>query len=219
MLAYRAGEVVRVVNAADLAPVAEFRLPDTTALGVSDRWLAYRAPRTGGGDRLLARALGEPEAGRALASVRAPAQLGRPALDGDAVVFHVADGRASRIVEVDLVTGRRRVLRRSSLYQLSNPAVLGGTLLHVRQTNTSQLLLLGPRRAGAQDRVLFRAPATARRDDGYEPGHSQITLTPRASRPALRAFWTTALGPRFAYLSLVPVGGAAPRATIVRVAR
>lgn len=218
MLALRSGEAVRVLRAGDFAPVADFAIPDVTALAVSDGWLVYRVPRPGGGDRLAARALAAPESERLLAEVGPHAQLGRPAIATSAVVFDVADPHSSRIVEVDLVTGHRRVLRRSRLEQLSNPAVEGGALVYVRQSNLRQLLQIGPRRPGGRDRTLHRAAGTARRDDGFEPGHSQVTRTPPAGPRSSRLFWTTALGPRFAYLSLVPVrpGG---RATIVRVQR
>jgi hypothetical protein len=218
LLAVRAGETVRVLRAADLSPVLELPLPDVSALAVSDRWLVYRASRPGG-DRLAARPLADPTQERTLAELRAPAQLGRPALAGSAVVYHVADRSSSRIVEADLVTGRTRVLRRSRLDQLSNPTALDGALLYVRQTNLEQRLQLGPRRPGGRDGTLLRAPATARRDDGFEPGHSPVTRTPRATPPASRLFWTTALGPRFAYVSLVPASGARTRPAILRVAR
>jgi hypothetical protein len=219
LLAFRTAAGARVVRAADLGPVAELQLPGADALAVSEQWLVYRAPRPGGGDRLVARAPTGDGAERLVAEARPPIQLGRPAVANSAVVFHVADARSSRIVEVDLVTGRRRVLRQSRLEQLSNPAVAGGALLYVRQSNRHQLLQLGPRRPGGRDRTLLRAPATARRDDGFEPGHSHVTLTPRAGPRSTRLFWTTALGPRFAYVSVVPVRGAGGRAAILRVAR
>jgi hypothetical protein len=219
LLAVRAGDVIRIVRAADLVPVVEVALPGVTAFALSDRWLVYRSRRRDGGDRIAARALAEPGAERVLADARRPAELGRPAVADSAVVFHAADRRSSRIVEVDLVTGRRRVLRSSRLAQLRNPSVLDGALLYVRESNLAQRLELGPRRAGGRDRTLLRAAATARRDDGFEPGHSHVTLTPRAGAPATRLFWTTALGPRFAYLNLVPVRAAGGRPTILRVDR
>jgi hypothetical protein len=219
MLAFRSGTAVRVVRAATLEPVAEVPVAAANGLAVSDGWLAYRAPRAGGGDRIAVRALAEPATERVLAETRPPGQLGRPAIAGAAVVFHVADSRSSRIVEVDLVTGRRRVLRQSRLEQLSNPAVAGGTLVYVRQSNLRQVLQVGPRRPAGRDRALLRAEGVARRDDGFEPGHSRTTLTPRAGRPATRLFWTTALSERFAYVSVLPVRGAAARPAILRVAR
>ena len=50
---------------------------------------------------------------RTVVSVRRPSQLGRPAVDGDTLVYHVASPRGSRIVERDLVGSTSRVLRRS----------------------------------------------------------------------------------------------------------
>ena len=215
LLAFRSGGTVRVVRSADLTQVAEVAIPGVTALAVSDGWLVYRATRRNGGDRLAARALADPSRERVLADVRPPAQLGRPAIATSAVAFDVADRRSSRIVEVDLVTGRRRVLRQSRLEQLSNPAVEGGSLLYVRQSNLRQLLQLGPRRAGGRDTTLLRAPATALRDDGFEPGHSTVTLTPRAAPRSTRRFWATALGVRYAYLTVLPTRAGRP--AILRV--
>jgi hypothetical protein len=218
MLAFRVGAAIRVLRARDLTPVAEIEVPDATALAVSDAWLVYRARGPRGGDRIVARPLAEPQTERVLADVAAPAQLGRPAIASSAVVFHVAERRSSRIVEVDLVTGQRRVLRRSILDQLTNPSVEGGALLYVRQSNLRQVVQVGPRRPGGRDRTLMRLPAAAVRDDGFERGHSQVTLTPRARPRSTRLFWTTALGPRFGYVSVVPVarGG---RPAILRVSR
>ena len=219
LLAFRTGAAVRVVRAASLEPVAEVAVAGANALAVSDAWLAYRAPRPGGGDRIAVRALAEPARARVLAETRPPGQLGRPSISDSAVVFHVADRRSSRIVEVDLVTGRRRVLRRSRLEQLSNPAVVGGSLAYVRQSNLRQALQLGPRLPGGRDRTILRAAGVSRRDDGFEPGHSRTTLTPRARPPATRLFWTTALSERFVYVNVVPVRGAPGRPTILRLAR
>lgn len=219
MLAFRAGAALRVVAAASLEPVAEVPVGEASALAVSDAWLAYRTSRPGGGDRIAVRALAEPGTERVLAEVRSPAQLGRPAIFDAAVVFHVADSRSSRIVEVDLVTGRRRVLRQSRLEQLSNPALDGGTLVYVRQSNLRQVLQIGPRRPGGLDRTIFRAAGVASRDNGFEPGHSSRTLTPRAGQRSTRLFWTTALSERFAYLAVLPVRGAGGRREILRIAR
>ena len=218
LLAWRSGATVHVVRAADFSPMAELVLPRADAVAVSDRWLAYRERRAGGGDRLAARPLGGGRS-RLLASVRAPAQLGRPALDGERAVFHVSRPRSSRIVEVDLRDGRKRTLRYSRLEELTNPSILGGTLLYVRRSHTSQRLVLGARRPHVRDRTLYRTGSTALRDPGYQRGYSRVTLTPPAARPARVALWTTALTSRHAYLSLLPLSGNARRATIVRLER
>jgi hypothetical protein len=217
LLAYRAGETISVVRASDRAPLVDVAAPGADALAVSDRWLVYRARGTDGGDRLVARSLADGSE-RAVASARPPAQIGRPALAGVILVYHVAGPTGSRLVELDLASGRRRVLRRSRFAQLANPSVNGAALLYVRQTNLAQLLQIGPRRPGGRDRVLLRLGGTAVRDDGHEPGHSTRTRTPPARPPAKRLLWTTALSDVFAYVTLVPVAGG-PRSTIVRVPR
>lgn len=216
MLAVRDGDVVHVLRADDLTAVVDVSAPGADALAVSDRWLAYRV-RSVRGDRIVARPLRG--GAKTVAAVRPAAQLGRPSLDGDLLVFHVADSRSSRILAVDLESGRRTVLRRSRLDALTNPAVLDGTLLYVRQTNTRQVLQLGPARPDARDRVLLRAPSTSLRDSGYQPGYSRVTRTPPAGRRAATSFWTTALARDAAYLTLLPRTGDARQASIVRVPR
>jgi hypothetical protein len=217
LLAYRAGETVRVVRAADLAPVGEVAAPGADALAVSDSWLVYRTRTAGGADRLVARSLADGTE-RVVASVGPPAQLGRPALLEGILVYHAARPGRSEIVEVDLASGTRRVLRRSRLAELTNPSLEGNLLLYVRRSNVAQLLQVGPRRPGGRDLVLLRLAGTAARDNGYERGHSRRTRTPPAGRPARRLLWTTALGAFHAYVTLVPVSGG-ERSTIVRVPR
>jgi hypothetical protein len=219
LVAVRSAALVRVLREADLSPVLELPLPGVDALDVSERWLVYRRRGVAGGDRIDARLLSGQGREVSVASVGPPAQLGRPSLDGDRVVFHVARRSGSAIVEVDLSTRARRTLRRSALEALTNPSLLGGSLLYVRATNTAQLLELGPSAPAGRDRVLLRSASTSLRDSGYEPGHSRFTRTPPAGRPAALAFWTTALGPRAAYLALVPRRGGLTGARIVRVPR
>jgi hypothetical protein len=219
LLAWRKGRQIRVVRSKSFAFVARFVVPDANALAVSDRWVVYRGRAFNGGDRIAARPLTAPAPTRerTIASTSPPAQLGRPALDGDRLVFHVAGERESQIVEVDLRRGTRRVLRSSRLEQLTNPALLGRRLLYVRQSNRQQLLELGPLLSGP-DRVLDAAASTSVRDVGHEEGYSPITRTPPPTKPAPYMFWTTALSRRSAYLTLLPVrSGATPR--IVRLRR
>jgi hypothetical protein len=218
MLAVREGDVIHVQRAEDLAPVVDVSAPGADALAVSDRWLAYRL-RGVTGTRIVARRLNG--GATTVAKVRPFAQLGRPSLHGQLLVFHVADTRSSRILAIDLDSRRRTLLRQSRLDALTNPAVLGGALLYVRQTNTSQMLQLGRVRPGRsdRDRVLLRAASTSLRDSGFQPGYSRVTRTPPAGRPAASSFWTTALARDAAYLTLLPRTGDPRRATIVRVPR
>ncbi len=216
LVAWRSGADVHVVQAADLSPVLDVNLPGVDALAVDDRWLATRerAPRK---DTLVTRSLQTGEA-RAVASVAVPSQLGRPALDGDTLVYHVASGRLSRIVAVDLATGARRVIRSTRSAQLTNPSVLGDELLYVRITSVAQQLLLGRLAPGGRNRVLYRIGAPAPHDNGYERGHSHHT---RTRRPPLAAgtLWTTALSAAHAYVTFIPRRSGPAGASIVDIPR
>jgi hypothetical protein len=218
LVAWRTGTDVHVASAADLTPVLDLSLSSVDALGVSDRWLVTRERDASGGDVLVARPLQAPDAVQVIASVPPPGQLGRPALDGDLVVFHVTTRRESRIVTTDLVAGTSRVVRTSRTAQLTNPSLLAGQLLYVRQTSTAQLLELGAVAPGGRNRVLYRLGAPAPRDQGYESGHSHITRTPRP-KLAPGFLWTTALGPRLAYVTFIPRKDGVARASIVSVQR
>ncbi len=217
MLAWREGRTVRVVRKLDFVPVAAVQVPAVDALAVSDRWLAYRGRSFDGGDRLAARPLAAPGKETTIAAVGPRAQIGRPALDGGNLVFDVSDRRSSRIVAVNLATGKRRVVRRSSLEQLTNPALLRGALLYVRQSSRRQLLELGRVHARA-DHVLYSLASPVYHDAGHEPGFSPITQTPPPGRPARQWLWTTALSAQDAYVTLLPVFRGAPP-VIVRLAR
>jgi hypothetical protein len=155
---------------------------------------------------------------RAVTSVALPSQLGRPALDGDTLVYHVASGRLSRLVTVDLATGASSVVRSTRSAQLTNPSVLGDELLYVRITSAAQQLLLGRLAPGGRNRVLYRLGAPAPHDNGYERGHSHHT---RTKRPPLAAgtLWTTALSAAHAYVTFIPRRGGAAGASIVDVPR
>jgi hypothetical protein len=202
LIAWRDGDAVHVAQAADLSPVLDVVVPGVDALAVSDRWLVTRAPSTTG-DTLEARPLAAPDQVTTIASAKSPEQLGRPSIDGDAVVFHDAGRKGSRIVERDLAAGGTRILRRSATALLSNPSLLAGRLLYVRQTSLAQLLELGPARAGAIDRILYRLGAPSLHDSGHEPGHSRKTWTPHP-KTSPWTLWTSALSPTNAYVTLLP---------------
>ena len=142
----------------------------------NERWLIERVA-TPAGDRMERV---NPDGSRTLlASVNAPAQLGRPALDGDRLVFHQAGRIASKIVEIDLATGKRENLRSTRRGVMLNPSLNGERLIYVHSTFERQKLKLGPRvgkQNGDADKVAYSMVPTARRDAGIEPGkhrHSQ----------------------------------------------
>jgi hypothetical protein len=202
LIAWPDGDTVHVANVSDMSPVVDVAAAGVDAIAVSDRWLVTRT--TGGGfDTLSAIQLSAPTQARTLATARSPTQLGRPALDGDLVVYHVASGRASRIVEYDLARSTSRVLRSSASALLTNPSLLAGWLLYAQQTSLAQLLQLGPAAPGGRDRALYRLAAPARHDSGHERGHSTRTRTPHP-RTAQWTLWTSALSATRAYVTLLP---------------
>jgi hypothetical protein len=202
LIAWRDGDSVHVAGAEDLAPVLDVTVPGVDALAVSDTWLVTRAP-TSTGEVLAAIQIAVPTQATRVATVNRPAHLGRPSLDLETLVYHVATQHESRIVAFDLATARSRVLRRSRLALLTNPALLGGALLYVRQTDSAQLLQLGPAAPGRLDRVLYRLAAPAVHDAGHEPGYSRKTRT-RRPRTAQWTLWTSALSGTRAYVTLLP---------------
>jgi cytochrome c biogenesis protein CcdA len=218
-VAWRTGTThVQVAASADLTPVLDLSLAYVDAVAVSDRWLVTRERSPTGGDALVARPLQTPDQARIVASVTLPAQLGRPSLDVDTLVFHVATRRESRIVVANLAAGTSQVVRRSRAAQLTNPSILASDLLYVRQTSRAQFLELTTLLPRSRTRVLYRLGSPARRDPGYEPGHSRVTRTAKP-RLAPGTLWTTALTTQQAYVTFVPRRDGFARASIVSVRR
>jgi hypothetical protein len=201
LIAWREADVVHVADAADLTPIVDVTVPGVDGLAVSDQWLVTRSP-SARGDMLVARPIDAPTEVKTIAAARRPSQLGRPALDGDLVVFHVATPRGSRILEYNLATSKVHVLRQTSSALLTNPSLLAGRLLYVRQTDLAQLLELGGGWPGAADRVLYQLGTPAPHDSGHEPGYSHETRTPHPP-VASWTLWTTALSARRAYVTLL----------------
>ena len=219
LLAYVQDDVITVVRLHGSQPVTSIRVAGVDALAISARWLVYRTRTAAGEDRLTARPLDEPSSKTLVAAIRAPAQLGRPSVDGDVVVYGREGRHDSRIVERRLGRhSRRRVVRFTRSGLLLNPAVRGRQLVYVRATSLSQELVLGRRSSARHDRVLFRTGPAARRDEGHQPGYSPVTATPNPPR-AHSILWTTALTRIRAYLTLLPLPGHHGHARIVTIRR
>jgi hypothetical protein len=218
VLAWRTDGAAHVVRLADMSPVLDVDVPGINALAVSDSWLVTRAQSPDGTTVLSARSLVAPDDVHTIAAVHRPAQLGRPALDGDLLVYHLAGHDSSAIVAVDLSASVARVVRRSTSSLLTNPSVLSGELLYDRQTNLSQLVQIGPLSRRGADRVAYRLGATAVHDAGHENGYSNRTRTPRPHTAKWR-IGTTALSTRRVYVTLLPRVGAASGARLVSVLR
>jgi hypothetical protein len=143
-------------------------------------------------------------------------------------VFHLAGRHQSELVALNLATGHEQVLRRQRFAQLLNPSLLGDRLLYVRVDECRQQLLLGSAGpgSGAHDRVLASRPTEVPRDSGYErgvirEGRSPHHCTQPRSRPGERvaSFWTTALSPTFAFLTVLRTGAGHSMAQVRKVRR
>jgi hypothetical protein len=220
LVAWRVGDEVTVARRPGLDPLLRFRVPGVQKLALSRRWLVYRRARPRGGDTIAARRLREGSRERVLATVRRPAQLGRPSARGDSVVFHVARRGSTRIVLANLRTRRERMLRRGRRVLVLNPSLAGSRLLYVVVQRCRQELRLG--RLGGRARTIVRLGGTGRRDRGHEPGHTSQgsggRCPPGSPRPTSVLMWTTALLGRQAWLTrLRPLSNGGTRPAIVRV--
>jgi hypothetical protein len=219
-LAARNGGQIVVTNVATNAVRIVNVRPGVTQLAVSRRWLVFRASLRRGGDRLFALSLTRPNATPQLVASGGPrAAIGRPALAGDRLAYAVATGTGSSVVLRDLAARTRRVVLRSTLTAISQPALQRDRLLFVQATYCTQALRVMRLHGRGQPRTLLRIGSTAHRDAGSDPGYStvgsQSSYCPRGTPPRTdRMLWTTALGARFAYVTLLSPSGAT---SLVRV--
>jgi hypothetical protein len=229
-IAWREPDRIVVADTNTLTPQAIVPVAGADALALSPRWLAWRI-RAPTGDQLFAFDLATPgSAPRLMATEAAPGELGRPAIIGDAIVFHVAGKNGSRIDGMSMLNGQRSILRSERRALLLNPSVLGGELLYVRSTYKRQEVRLGalPRRATSRDRVLYGTVPTGRRDSNHEKGkkrhregpNSPQPLWPRPKPGVETTLWTTALDQDAAFVTrLVKRRGKPLEAAILRITR
>ncbi|HEY1358436.1 MAG TPA: hypothetical protein VGF21_09035 [Thermoleophilaceae bacterium] len=189
------------------------------AVAVSRRWVAWRA-RTRRGERISAARLPSGRGGRRIRSIRGPGRLGAPDLDGNRLAYSVAGHRGSKIAVVNLRTHRRRTAARSRIRQLLSPSLRGSRLLYVAIGRCGQQLRL---HRGRRTRVLLRGRPLGRTDAGFDRGHtpqgSGTGRCPRRFRITRTMLWTTALGRRYAYVTLLRPASGRGVARIVRVRR
>lgn len=213
-LVWRAGDELVVAREETLTEVVRVRAPNAEEVAVSDIWLVWRE-REPDGEVLRRLDLLTPGAQPiGIRRVRGTDRLGRPSLDFDRVVYHLAQRSSSAIEEIYLPGLRREVLRSSRRGALLlNPSMHDGQLLYISSSAQRQALMLGPRRArdGRQDRTLYRMHPTVRRDAGAERGRSRHgagypggrppRLPSRAPRGGPVVLWSTALASGRAYVS------------------
>jgi hypothetical protein len=229
LVAWVGDGTVEVRSQRDPAYLVTLPAPGANAVAVGARWVAWRVSSSSR-DELVAAGLdpAAPVAPHAVARSRDGVELGRPALDGDRLLFHVARPASGRIDQVLLTTGKRDTLRRARRTQLLNPSAFGGRLLYVRSTYKRQQLRLGALRAQSitRDRAVYGTFPNNRRDAGYEPGieHHQHgnphKLWPRPPRNVHITLWTTALTAGAAYVTRLRQDTGKPvKASLLRVTR
>ena len=231
LVAWRETDQIVVAALDTLAPVATSRPAASTRSRVSPRWLAWRS-RGPAGDAYGVFDLSAPATPpRVVASELAPAELGRPALAGDALVFHVATRTGSRIDALDLtdrcahpgaqraprpVDEPRRARRRAGLRALD---------VHAPAAPPRAADATGRRAATA---CCSRRCRPAAATSNHEKGHKRHTEGPKSPQPlsprpkpgVSATLWTTALDASAAYVTnLVQRRGKPLEATILRVAR
>lgn len=203
LVAWHVGPQVTIAARDTLTPVLQEELPGTQKLAVSDRWLVWRAGR-----QIRVQPLSDPSRSALVVEAKRVAELGRPALDGDLVVFHRATATGSWLSAVNVATGKRRQLRFARGAQLLNPSLLGTSLLYVRASRCAQELRLGPLGSG-NERVLLKLPPLAGQDRGHERRHTnqgERLPCPRRPKPTTRILWTTALSETTAYVTVLRPG-------------
>jgi MFS family permease len=189
------GGSIVILERPGLGEVARVAAPGADAVAISGTWLVWRA-RIKGRDFIRARSIANPAAPwrqKSLAGAGRAAQLGRPSVDGNRIVFAQASQRENRILRRTLGAKRTRggTLLRSATSGLSNPSIRGRRLLYVRHGARADRLVLAKLKRPNRGRVLI-----SRRDG---------------------TLWSTALGPRRAYVTLIQ--GTQPRQRILSAKR
>jgi hypothetical protein len=223
-LAVIGGDAISIQQTSGPALSLTVPAPGADAVAVSADWVAWRARDPEGGDRILA----VPLAGGPPRQVAKSAELGRPALEGGRLAYHVTGRTGGRIVIADLATGKRSTVRRERRGLLLNPSLHDGQLAYVRSVYRRQELRVGPqsRRSPLRDRRLWSTLPTGRRDAGHDPGKKHHRhgwprkLWPRPPVGLSATVWTTALAADVAYVALLrQVSGQALEASVLRVPR
>jgi hypothetical protein len=194
-VAVTTGSEIVVLRLADLGPIGRMHAANADALAISKRWLAWRES-TNGRDLMRARRLRDPaEPGGVISIDRAggSAQLGRPSLDGNRLVYAHATRKRNSIVKRVLGGKRKRrsTVMRSKTDGLSNPSLRGKRLLYVRHTRRADRLQIVSLKGKGKGRTLL--------------GRKRGTL------------WSTALGRGRAYVTLI--GGTAPSQRVLTIKR
>lgn len=196
-VAVRRDQEIAILSAATLEEIGRISAPGADAIAISGRWVAWRA-RIDGRDFMRARNLADPARPgpeKALGRAGGAAQLGRPSLDDNRLVYARATRAENSIVKRLLGAKRKKrakaTVMRSAVAGLSNPAIRGDALLYVRHTRRGDQLKLASLQSGGKGRTL---------------------LVNRSG-----TLWSTALSAKRAYVT--QIHGTAPRQRILSVSR
>lgn len=196
-VAVRRGAEIAILSATTLDEIGTVPAPDADAIAVSRRWVVWRA-RVNGRDFMRARNVTDPTRPgpeQALGKAGGAAQLGRPSLDDNRLVYARATRGENLIVKRLLGAKRKKraksTLMRSRVDGLSNPSIRGGDLLYVRHTPRGDRLKLASLKRGGKGRTLLQTRSGT--------------------------LWSTALSAKRAYVT--QIHGTGPRQRILSAAR
>jgi hypothetical protein len=191
------GDVVQLFDRTTLAPVAQISAPGADAIAISDLWLAYRAPASGG-DGIYIRYIADPAAPAPPSLVESEggsSQLSPPSVDDSTLLYAIATPNGSRVVQSVMGTPSRRTLVSSGRLLLFDPAVSGNSFAYVRSDARHSRLMV-------------------RRLHAHGPGRILFTLKPSAGM-----LWSDALTDGVAYVTVLQPKAAGADASILGIGR
>jgi hypothetical protein len=154
--ALQGGEIV-LMSAVNLGVIGRLPARDADSVAISRRWVVWRVRRNGR-DFMRARNVADPRSPgpvKSLGRAGGSAQLGRPSLDDNRLVYARATRHENKIVKRLLGAKRKKrakaTVMRSDRDGLSNPSIQGDALLYVRHTRRAdrlKLVRLGGRGSG-----------------------------------------------------------------------
>jgi hypothetical protein len=187
---------IQILSAVDLTLLGTVPAPGADAVAISGDWVVWRAHRRER-DFMRARKVTDPASPGpevSLGGVGRHAQLGRPSVDGNRLVYARAQQTENLIVKRILAKRKGRAkstILHSRVLGLSNPSILGDRLLYVLHTKRGDRLKLKSTGGKGYGRTLLARPS------------GQL--------------WSTALGAKRAYVTVI--SGTKPRQKILSVPR
>jgi hypothetical protein len=190
------GDHVTILNRFSRAVLGSVSAAGAQGVAISKRWLVYLV-LDGGRYALKARRIsdpGHPGPARAVASVKAPNQIGQPSVDHGRVFYALSRRHSNAIKRRKLPAGKRGTVLASRSDELLNPTVLGKHLVYVRVSR-------GPESPQATRPRKLRQRVMLKKIGRGGPGHRVY------SHGSDRRLWTTALSGKRAYATVLGGGG------------